>query len=135
MRVAYQQVWTLGRSVFAMFAVWLAPLVASATFQFDDGGVFRTGVGGGLIIDTNFLETVQNVVRAALGVVGVVMVILVIYSGFSWMLSQGNEQRLGTAKDILRFAILGLMIVLLSYAIVYLFFQVFTAPPEAPPAP
>lgn len=121
--------------VLTLLGLFVAPFSVSAgVFQFDDGGKFRTGVGGGLIVDTNLLETVSTIVKAALGVVGVIMVILVIYSGFSWMLSRGNEQGITTAKDVLRFAILGLVIVLLSYAIVYLFFQVFTAPPQAPDA-
>jgi hypothetical protein len=43
--------------------------------------------------------------------------ILIIYAGFLWMTSGGNEKHTEQAKNILTSAIIGLIIVLSAYAI------------------
>ncbi len=60
-----------------------------------------------------------RIVNAVLGVVGLIVVILIIYAGFMWMTAGGNEQRIEKAKGILTNAIIGLIIIILAYAISY----------------
>jgi len=65
-----------------------------------------------------FLSTkVGQIVGSILSFVGVLLMILIIYAGFLWMTSGGNEKHTEQAKNILTSAIIGLIIVLSAYAI------------------
>lgn len=58
-----------------------------------------------------------NIINIALGLVGIVLLVLVLYAGFLWMTSGGNEEQVSRAKRILTSSVIGLIIVLSSWAI------------------
>lgn len=60
-----------------------------------------------------------NVINAALMFVGVVAVIMVIYGGIKFINSGGDQKQTQEARKILTFAILGVILVLSSFAIIY----------------
>lgn len=60
---------------------------------------------------------IGRIIQVALGFLGVIAVGLIIYAGFLWMTSGGDEDKIGQAKKILRNAIIGLVIILMSWAI------------------
>lgn len=65
-----------------------------------------------------FLSTkVGQMVGSIISFIGVILLLLVIYAGFLWMTSAGNEKKTEQAKNILTSAIIGLIIVLSAYAI------------------
>lgn len=61
--------------------------------------------------------TAAVIIRGALGVIGTVFLVLMIYAGAIWMTSGGNEEKVGKAKKIITTSVIGLIIVILSYAI------------------
>ncbi len=61
---------------------------------------------------------IANIIRAALGLVGIVLVCLILYAGYLWMTAGGNEDQIGQAKSIIRNAVIGLVIILSAYSIV-----------------
>lgn len=61
---------------------------------------------------------IANIIRAALGLVGIVLVCLILYAGYLWMTAGGNEDQIGQAKSIIRNAVIGLAIILSAYSIV-----------------
>ena len=61
--------------------------------------------------------TVAKIIRIVLGFLGTIAVILIIYAGFVWMTSNGNEDKITKAKNILKGAVIGLVIVLSAFAI------------------
>lgn len=61
---------------------------------------------------------IANIIRVALGFLGILAVSLMLYAGYEWMTSGGNEEQIGTAKKILINATIGLAIILSSYSIV-----------------
>jgi type IV secretory pathway VirB2 component (pilin) len=66
----------------------------------------------------NFLQTkVGQIIGTVLGLVGTIFLILIIYAGITWMTSQGNEQQVTKAKNLLISAIIGIIIVFAAYAI------------------
>lgn len=67
---------------------------------------------------TDIRLIIARIIRAALGLMGVVLVILVIYAGFLWMTAGGNEDQIARAKKFLMNATVGLVIILSAYAIV-----------------
>ena len=78
---------------------------------------------------TNDLRTVVvNVIKFVLSFLGILAVVIVLYAGFKWMLSGGSEDKVSEAKKMLIAGLIGLVIVLLSYAIAdFVLTQVFNA--------
>ncbi|MFH0853949.1 MAG: Ig-like domain-containing protein [bacterium] len=61
---------------------------------------------------------IVNIIRIFLGFLGVILVILVMYAGFLWMTAGGDENKITQSKTILKNSLIGLLIILSSYAIV-----------------
>lgn len=60
---------------------------------------------------------VAFIIRAFLGLTAMVLIILNIYAGFTWMTAGGNEEKVTTAKTTIRNSTIGLIIVLSAYSI------------------
>jgi heme/copper-type cytochrome/quinol oxidase subunit 2 len=60
----------------------------------------------------------QNIISTLLIVLGVISLIVIIYSGYSYMTSAGNPDQATRAKNILLGAIIGLVIAMASYVII-----------------
>ena len=67
--------------------------------------------------NTTVAEIIGTAVNAALGLLGIIFVILIIYGGYKWMTAAGNEEKSKEGTDIIRRAIIGLIIVAGSWAI------------------
>jgi len=65
---------------------------------------------------------VATVVKAFLGLLGVIFVILLIVAGFNWMTAGGDEEKINKAKSTIKAAIIGLIIVVAAYSITYFVF-------------
>ena len=63
------------------------------------------------------------VIKAFLSILGILFLVLVILGGFYWMTAGGDEQKMTKAKDILKKAIIGLIIIVSSYAITAFVFK------------
>ena len=61
----------------------------------------------------------SNLVNAALMFVGVTAVVMLIYGGIKFINSGGDQKQTSEARKILTFAILGVILVLGSFAIIY----------------
>lgn len=72
--------------------------------------------GSGLTKDDPRL-IVSRIINVALGVLGTIAVVLIVYAGFLWMTAGGNDDQAGKAKNIIFAAIIGLVIILSAYAI------------------
>jgi hypothetical protein len=60
---------------------------------------------------------VGNIIRAALGVVGSIALLMMIYGGFMWLTSMGNSEKVEKGKATLIWATLGLVLIFGSYAL------------------
>ena len=67
---------------------------------------------------TDIRIIITRIIRYALSLLGIIMIILMMYAGYLWMTAGGNDEQIGTAKKMLRNAIIGLMIILSAYSIV-----------------
>ena len=93
-----------------VFAFTAVPALA----QIDTGLNYGTFTGLG----TNDLrEGVMNVVNVLLGFLGILAIIIILWGGFRWLTSGGNEEKVGEAKKIITAGIIGLVIIFTSYAI------------------
>ena len=75
------------------------------------------GYGGGVPKPIELV--IADIVRVILGFVGILLILLILYGGFMWMTSAGNEDRVSKAKKIIVNATIGITIVFVSYAIAY----------------
>lgn len=63
------------------------------------------------------VSLVMTLIDFAITIMGSIAVILFIVAGFMFMASNGNSQKLDEAKDIMKYAAIGLIVALLSYVI------------------
>lgn len=63
-------------------------------------------------------EFIVNVTNFVLGFLGLAAVIVIIYGGILYVTAAGEEERAGKGKKSITYAIIGLIIVLMSYALV-----------------
>ena len=74
---------------------------------------------GGESTVSSFGEYLQLVYQFALGIVGIIAVVLIMLGGLRWIAAAGNESAIGEAKEIIISAVTGLVIALLSYTILF----------------
>ena len=60
---------------------------------------------------------IGGVVQIALLVIGAVLLLLLVYGGYTWMLARGEADKVKKAKEIITNAIIGIIIVFAAYAI------------------
>ena len=63
-------------------------------------------------------KLIGRVIKTAMGIIGTIALVVMVYAGILWMVATGNAQRENEAKEILYWGALGILIVLGSYAIV-----------------
>ena len=106
--------------------VFITPIMVEAADKKDAKSLFNSSLdetadGTGHIktkmSNAGALGTVSLVISVALSLLGVVFLILMIYGGFIWMNSRGNDQEIQKALTIIRNSIIGLLIVIAAYAI------------------
>ncbi|HTL39343.1 MAG TPA: pilin [Methylomirabilota bacterium] len=94
-----------------VFALALAP-VASAQFTTPNSG------GTGLPNDTSVSAFIIKIINIALAVAGLIAVLFLIIGGFRYITSAGNEETAEQAKKIITNAIIGIVVIILSFVIV-----------------
>jgi len=62
-------------------------------------------------------STITSIINISLTLIGTVCTGLIIYAGYLWMTAGGNDDQVGKAKKIIIAAIIGAIIVFISYAI------------------
>ena len=73
----------------------------------------KTGLG-----NTDPRILIARIIRYALGFLGIIAVVIIMYAGWLWMTSEGDPEKIGRAKKVLTNAVIGLFIILASFGIV-----------------
>ncbi len=68
-------------------------------------------------------EIAGSIIGTFLSLLGIIFLCLVVYGGYLWMTSLGNEQKVLRAKEVLREAVIGLILILSAYSITYFVFH------------
>lgn len=84
--------------------------VADSFGTVDVGG--SAGLGGG-----DIRATIAKIINISLSFLGVIAIGIVLYGGFMYMTAGGSDEKVGTAKKIMMNGVIGLAIVLASFAI------------------
>ena len=102
----------------AIFSSLLSPLAVGAQGLKDAGTILdkaadpsKTG------LQSDLASSVATVIKAILALVGTIFFVLTFYAGVLWMTAQGEEEKVTKAKDMIKSAVIGLVIVVGAYAI------------------
>lgn len=112
-----------GLIVFALSAIFLS-IFAFAPEALAQGGSGLVGnasptklteaTGG----QTSFRELVLTFLNFFLGFLGILAVMMIIYGGVLYVSAAGNQDNIDKGKKIIMYAIVGIVIILLSFALV-----------------
>jgi type IV secretory pathway VirB2 component (pilin) len=102
---------------FFTIALWTLVVPLAARAGLED----PLGAGG------NVAEIGNRLITGALGVTGILAIIAFIWGGIEWMTSGGNTERIGKGKKMIVWAIVGLIVIFGSYAILNLIFTALEA--------
>jgi len=67
--------------------------------------------------DETVFSRIPGALSAVYGIAGVIAVVVIMIGGVRYVLSQGESDRLKQAKDMILYAVIGLVITLLAFAI------------------
>jgi len=67
--------------------------------------------------ETDPTNIIGDIIKIALGFLGLIFVILILWSGYQWMTAGGNTDTVTAAKKRIINAVIGLLIVLAAYII------------------
>jgi uncharacterized membrane protein len=93
------------------------PVQADNSLVNSQVGMKEIGTAFGNSTPADIRATLAQIINVVLGFLGVIFLILAVYAGFMYMTAAGNEEKTKSALDMLRNAIIGLVIVLAAWAI------------------
>lgn len=93
-------------------------LVNAQTLSENFGMVYAENLDLPASADDDVRDTAVVIVKYLITFLGIIAVIIILYGGFVWMTAAGSEDRVGKAKKIIIAGIIGLIIIIASFAIV-----------------
>jgi len=110
---------------FAIISLLVLPFLAfhQAAAQNDSNTLYglnavNNGLNGSLT-QSDPITVATKVINIALGFLGIIAVGIILIGGFKWMTAGGNEDKTSEAKKLLGAGIIGLVIILASWAIAF----------------
>ena len=98
--------------IFIFSFLFVAPVPAHAQAW---GGCVKNGIATLQCIPTVF----NNLVKGALMFAGATAVLLIIWAGIQFARSGGDQKQVQSARNIITYALIGLVLVLSSFAIIF----------------
>jgi len=83
-----------------------APLTSGATAAY-----------GGTAPTATLFTVINGIITGVFGILGLIFLFLTLYAGYLWMTAMGDSKKVTKAKEVLSQAVIGLVIVVLSYGI------------------
>lgn len=106
------------RVLFTTLAASLLPATAWATTTYTLPNPFGSS--------TSVTDIVVNIINFAIGIIGIVALVMFIYGGFVILTAHGNADQMKKGAHTLVYAVIGMIVVLTSYSVLsYIFSQVY----------
>ena len=67
--------------------------------------------------NTDLRTIIARIINFALGFLGIIAVVIILFGGFKWMTAAGNEDKVSEARKLLVAGIIGLVIILAAWAV------------------
>lgn len=114
--VKHRQVLTLVAAV--VMGLVLAPSLSMAASTTDTFGLNPLNSElSGTLGNADLRVTVGKLINVALSLLGVIAVVIILAGGFKWMTAGGNDDKVAEARKMIFSGIIGLAIILSSWAI------------------
>lgn len=104
-------------SLFAFALVASGPAQADNSLVNSQEGLNKIATVYGNSAQQDIRVTVARIINVVLTLLGVIFVVLAILAGFKYMTAAGSEEKTKEAMDTLRTALIGLIIILMAWAI------------------
>ncbi len=113
LRRAWQAVTAVG------LAILPTAVLAQAPNPFQKAGELAGKVGkeAGVGEQKDITFIIGQIINVALGFLGVVLLVYLLYGGFLWMTSGGSEDGVKKAQTMIKNAVIGLVIIVAAFAI------------------
>ncbi len=93
-------------------------IVQASVLQYmEDAGSAASYKTSGEELEPTYL--VGNIIKTIISLLGIFFIGLTIYGGFLWMNARGDAEQVKKAQNIIRDALIGIVIVIAAYAIAY----------------
>ncbi len=94
----------------------LTPLIALA--QGNGAGFFIEGTAPDVTAQGGLADNVTGLINSILAILGLVAVAFLIYAGVLMVTAGGNDEQVGKARKVITYALVGIIIIVLSWTIV-----------------
>lgn len=101
----------------ALSLVGIALAGLPLAYAADKFGLDAAACSAGLCKNKDLLATVGKLIQTILSYLGVLFLILMLYSGFLYMTARGDAKKVESAVGIIKGAVIGLLIIAASYAL------------------
>ncbi len=89
-----------------------APVAAEDVFDLSE-----VASSSGIESSTTIEAVIGQLIGVALGLLGMILLGIILYAGFLWMTAGGNSDQVDKAKDWMKNAVIGLVLVLAAYIV------------------
>lgn len=101
-----------------LFALFLFGTVHPVFAQVENADKSLQTISKNAGVGTSDLPTIiGNIINVIFGILGIVLLGYLLYAGFLWMTSGGDDKKVGAAKTMIRNAIIGLIIMASAFAL------------------
>jgi len=115
--------------ILAIFIVIIASLMSSQKLAVNAGGfldlknqegfkneeISKTFGEEGKPLDIRFF--IANLIKITLGLLGIIFLVLTVIAGYKYMMAGGNQDQASEAMEQIKHAVIGLIIIMSSYAV------------------
>lgn len=115
-----------GLGLVQLFAVSSAQAqCTSPTSTFANGGECRleNPLGTGQKGTTEVTDLINIIIKAALGIIGGLTLLMFVWGGFQWLTSAGNPEKVSAGSQTMIWAVIGVVVVLASYILLSTFLE------------
>jgi hypothetical protein len=115
---------TIILTIAVLAGVAAVPLVAATSAYADDVDPAKSigdgvkDIGGGTADSKGLTDMIKTIVNVLLFILGAIAVIMIIFGGIKYTISNGDSSQVTSAKNTILYAVVGLVVAILAYAIV-----------------
>ncbi len=99
-------------------AITILSVIPTASAAIIGSGDLPSNLGEATGGESSLRAIIVKVINYFLGFLGLIAVIMIIYGGFTYVTAAGKQEAVDSAKKTILYAIVGIVIILLSFAIV-----------------
>jgi len=102
--------------IVTIVGLFIIPIATHAQY-IQNGFDIASNIGGDEIGTTDLRDVIINLVNVLLGFLGIIFIIIILWGGFQWMFSGGNDESVSSARSTLISGFIGIAIIITAFSI------------------